>query len=73
MGHHQARHGSLDCMLDKLVPRERAVVVKNAGCSFAARRAHASAQCRAAIPPLMQLGAARLACWHPLLLQKAAA
>ena len=41
------------------------------GCSFAARCAHASAQCRTAVPPLLQLGAARLACWHPLLLQAA--
>lgn len=37
-----------------------------AGCSFAPRCAHASAQCRVARPPVVNIGDARLACWHPL-------
>jgi peptide/nickel transport system ATP-binding protein len=37
------------------------------GCSFAPRCAHASLQCRRAVPPLAEQGATRLACWHPVL------
>jgi peptide/nickel transport system ATP-binding protein len=37
-----------------------------AGCSFAPRCAHASELCRER-PPLAASGAARLACWHPVL------
>lgn len=36
------------------------------GCSFAERCAHASAQCRAQIPPTVLEGDAALACWHPV-------
>ncbi len=38
-----------------------------AGCSFAPRCAHASAQCRAEIPPMVNQGNTRMACWHPLM------
>jgi peptide/nickel transport system ATP-binding protein len=38
-----------------------------AGCSFAPRCAHASAQCRAEIPPMVNQGSTRMACWHPLM------
>jgi peptide/nickel transport system ATP-binding protein len=38
-----------------------------AGCSFAARCTHASARCLVERPPVLADGAARLACWHPLL------
>ena len=37
-----------------------------AGCSFAERCAHASAQCRAQIPPTVLEGDSALACWHPV-------
>jgi len=38
-----------------------------AGCSFAPRCAHASAQCRAESPPMVNQGNTRMACWHPLM------
>ncbi|HEX5362838.1 MAG TPA: ABC transporter ATP-binding protein [Gallionella sp.] len=38
-----------------------------AGCSFAPRCAHSSAQCRVARPQVVNIGDTRLACWHPLL------
>lgn len=37
------------------------------GCSFAPRCAHVSAQCRVERPQVVNIGDARLACWHPLL------
>jgi len=36
------------------------------GCSFAPRCAHASAQCRAESPPMVNIVNTRIACWHPL-------
>jgi peptide/nickel transport system ATP-binding protein len=37
-----------------------------AGCSFAPRCAHASAQCRAESPTMVSSDNTRIACWHPL-------
>ncbi len=37
-----------------------------AGCSFAPRCAHASAQCRAESPTMVNSDNTRIACWHPL-------
>ncbi len=37
-----------------------------AGCSFAPRCAHASAQCRAESPPMVSTDNTCIACWHPL-------
>ncbi|GAA4029522.1 ABC transporter ATP-binding protein [Actimicrobium antarcticum] len=44
-----------------------------AGCSFAPRCTQASERCRIEVPPVVADGAARLACWHPLLPLAAAA
>jgi peptide/nickel transport system ATP-binding protein len=40
-----------------------------AGCSFAPRCAHASAQCRTESPPMVNSDNTRIACWYPLLQQ----
>jgi peptide/nickel transport system ATP-binding protein len=37
-----------------------------AGCSFAPRCAHASAQCRIESPPMVSSSNTRIACWYPL-------
>ena len=37
-----------------------------AGCSFAPRCAHASAQCRVERPPMVKKDNTCIACWHPL-------
>jgi peptide/nickel transport system ATP-binding protein len=37
-----------------------------AGCSFAPRCAHATAQCRREVPPTVLRGASALACWQPV-------
>ncbi|MDB5966016.1 MAG: oligopeptide/dipeptide transporter, ATP-binding protein, partial [Polaromonas sp.] len=43
------------------------------GCSFAPRCSRATARCGAELPPLLDNGGARLACWHPVLPEAVAA